>query len=183
MKLTVRPKSFCTLFCKHEMLVRPNHLALESKLWTLNITFARFCLHLQLKHTLYTKKYPIMVTQIDETWKINIISHIHITTTNAIIYRIVFQNDFTHPKKGMGCVENENNVIKEFPFSTEAMNGSQNALTICETFCSTEHKCWGCTAHCNTSCNYRAVSMCKNFKELPAVQDGMITKKPGNHSI
>ena len=104
-------------------------------------------------------------------------------TTNDVLYLPVFQNDFIPLKKGLRCAENKNDVIKEFPFPADGIDSSQIALKICETFCSTERRCWGCSIHCNISCEYSAVSSCKVDKEIKGPQDGEVTQKPGTKNI
>ena len=95
----------------------------------------------------------------------------------------MFQKDFAPSTKGLGCDQNKEDVIKEFPFPTEEMNSSEIALKTCETFCSTESRCWGCGIYCNVSCHYMALVTCKGYKESPGVQEGKVTQKPGTRHI
>ena len=98
-----------------------------------------------------------------------------------IIAVLVFGGEFVRSKKEQSCDHNDARFLKSFEFRNDRFENSMIALTECETYCSTDPDCWGCSRDCEKRCLWTAVTDCK--EQRPAIDQSNITlsQKPGKH--
>ena len=73
----------------------------------------------------------------------------------------------------------ENDILRSFEFSTKNITEESYAIEACEKFCSSDDQCWGCSKSCLTSCQWNALSDCKNYESPDIYDQPYITQKPG----
>ena len=84
---------------------------------------------------------------------------------------------------GKHCRKKNANVFKEFtPLSGNVADAiaSRNEW---EEYCLTQERCWGCSVHCDGTCQWNAIPECGGYVNWPGLIDGDITQKPGEGRI
>ena len=87
--------------------------------------------------------------------------------------------DFVRSEKGKYCSKNRHGVLKEFVPSSSSV---QDAITIrneCEQYCRVEERCWGCTVHCGSPCQWNAIPVCGKLTDWDGKIEGDVTRKQG----
>ena len=96
-----------------------------------------------------------------------------------IFHILVFPAEFERSVKGKVCSKRNLNVMKEFLFVNDTLEGAIRARSNCEEFCSWQPTCNGCSIHCTASCQYNAIPDCGKKERWNGMIEGDITQKIG----
>ena len=91
----------------------------------------------------------------------------------------VLYSDFVRSNNRENCAVTANNTMRIFEFPSEYITDEESAMQLCERYCLTKEYCWGCSKNCSTSCQWIAVSSCKQREEMNFFDERAITQKPG----
>ena len=81
------------------------------------------------------------------------------------------------------CDKQNANILRTFQTISEVQNDIAMTQGLCKTFCSFNHKCWGCSLFCELNCTWNAVEHCESTEPLEAKKEKYITQKPGNIAL
>ena len=95
-------------------------------------------------------------------------------------YYLVYPKEFVRSKKGIRCTKRNLNVLKEFPAHSESVNSAFEAINECETYCSKEKTCWGCSVDCHKQCQWNAIPECGDYDDWLGLIEGDTSVKPGS---
>lgn len=98
----------------------------------------------------------------------------------------VFKEDFTRLRDGNFCNVSSGRSLKQFTILNTTYQGDDfhsdmAALNDCELYCSTKHKCWGCSKRCDTTCKWNALVDCEDQQSGMEQFNITISQKPGNY--
>ena len=68
--------------------------------------------------------------------------------------------------------------MKKFIFPTNKIIDATSALIECEKYCGLVERCWGCSAHTNTSNQWNAIPKCGELEKWEGLTQGDVTQKP-----
>ena len=91
--------------------------------------------------------------------------------------------EFERSVKGEICSKRNINVMKEFSFVNDTIEGTIRARSNCEEYCSWQPTCIGCSIHCTASCQYNAIPDCGEKEGWNGMIEGDITIKTGTSII
>lgn len=75
--------------------------------------------------------------------------------------------DYNQYQKRVRCSKWPESIIRNFRFSKELMKNASSANIECQTFCSQNEACWGCTVDCNDqSCQWNAIKKCRALERI-----------------
>ena len=93
----------------------------------------------------------------------------------------MFKGEFIHIKDSKSCIANNASFLKNFTYPTERYSTSSIALNQCETYCSGNDGCWGCSLDCGKGCNWTAISNCEDQQKSIKSVDTAVSQKPSNY--
>ena len=96
---------------------------------------------------------------------------------------LAFPDDYFRFYKGVICSQRTENVLKEFIFPTNMIIDATTALIECEKYCGRVERCWGCSAHTNTSNQWNAITKCGGLEKWEGLIQGDVTQKPGTEKM
>ena len=73
------------------------------------------------------------------------------------------------------------NVLKQFNVSSSRTSNQSEVISHCKDYCSTNHKCWGCTKYCNVTCHWNAIEILDQADEATEMIQAHVSQKPGNY--
>ena len=73
--------------------------------------------------------------------------------------------------------------MKEFVFPTNLIIDAKTALIECEKYCGRVERCWGCSAHTNTSNQWNAIPKCGELEKWEGLTQGDVTQKPSTERM
>ena len=115
-------------------------------------------------------------------WKLYFSFFVLLNIQVSKIVILVFKEEFIHLKNSKSCIANNGNFLKNFTYPTESYSNSSMALNQCETYCSGNDECWGCSKDCGKGCNWTALSDCEHQRKSMEQSDTLVSQKPSNNS-
>ena len=93
---------------------------------------------------------------------------------------MVHAEDFIRSERGKICHRRDGDVLKEFLFTSPNLNNASMQLQECETYCSKQERCWGCSIECleKGKCRYNAITNCNKKENWNGLMEGDVTEKP-----
>ena len=92
----------------------------------------------------------------------------------------VFASEFLRYEKGYQCSKTNIDVLKRFPSNSKTLIDLFDARMKCEKYCAIEDDCWGCSANCESSCQWNAIPDCGSTEMWSGMIAGDISQKPGS---
>ena len=93
----------------------------------------------------------------------------------------VFPKEFLESETAKKCSKTKDNVLKEFVTNLGVNADFSSLREKCEDYCSKEEKCWGCSLHCESSCQLDALSDCEMHENTTESFKVSVIQKPGKH--
>ena len=93
---------------------------------------------------------------------------------------MVHAEDFIRSEKGKICRKRDGDVLKEFLFTSPHLSNASMSLQECETYCSKQERCWGCSIECleRGECRFNAITNCNKKENWNGLMEGDVTEKP-----
>ena len=82
----------------------------------------------------------------------------------------------------MTCTDEIETELKRFPFPTKFISNAYVGRTLCEEYCASHKRCWGCLSRCNNTCQWIALAECMKDKTLANSSDGTVSQKPSKYN-
>ena len=101
-----------------------------------------------------------------------------IPTLITLLFVLAFSSEFIHHKFDAIGIPASPNVLKQFNVSSSSTSNQSEVILHCKDYCSTSHKCWGCTKHCNVTCHWNAIEIFDDEPTETITTD--VSQKPGN---
>ena len=92
---------------------------------------------------------------------------------------LVFPGEFLRSQKGKRCQKRRDNIIRIFPFISDAVENIKLARDDCESHCLHQQNCWGCSVDCDKNCQWNAIEDCGILESWPGYIVGDTSQKPG----
>ena len=85
-------------------------------------------------------------------------------------------------EKGFTCYTKDDDVLKKFLLNSRGTSDAIVSRNECENYCSTQRNCWGCSVNCNKTCQWNALTGCRDQRPWKGLIKGDITQKTGKSS-
>ena len=63
------------------------------------------------------------------------------------------------------------------------MDEASLARDRCESYCSREKSCWGCSVDCSTTCQWNAITDCGTYIDWKGIITGDVSLRPGKYVL
>ena len=129
----------------------------------------------------YTRKKNVMVWLISN----NMNALCRYFNWNRISYAtnclVVFPTEFVRDEQGTRCTKDTKTVLNRFEVSLNMSTDPTSIYAPCETFCSRNEKCRGCSLECNSTCQLSAFTGCVGYHKGAIDLHEPMSLKPGIH--